>query len=200
MIRIILAALLMLTGLFTSETALAGPANDYVKSTQEKLFKVIAEPKSPARQGKLKALFDESFKYDVMAEASLGQKWGEISDAQKKQFTELLTQLIRNNYKRNLTKMLNYDMKYTGEAADGDSVVVKTVAKHKKDPHAPTIELDFRVKKYDGKFRVIDIVTERASLVKTYKSQFLKILRKDGFDKLIEKMKKKLDEQEKEDS
>ncbi|HZO11715.1 MAG TPA: ABC transporter substrate-binding protein [Polyangiaceae bacterium] len=198
MIRIIFAALLMLTGLFTSQTALAGPPTDFVKTTQEKLFKVIAEPKSPARQEKLKALFDEAFKYDVMAEASLGQKWGELSDAQKKQFTELLTKLIRNNYKRNLTKMLDYKIEYKGEKQDGDSYVVQTIAKHKTDTHAPTIELDFRVKKYDGKFRVIDIVTERASLVKTYKSQFLKILRKDGFDKLIEKMKKKLDEQEKE--
>ena len=197
MIRIIFAALLMLTGLFTSQTALAGAPTDFVKTTQEELFKVIAEPKSPARQEKLKALFDKAFKYDVMAEASLGQKWGELSDAQKKQFTELLTKLIRNNYKRNLTKMLDYKIEYKGEKADGDSTVVQTIAKHKKDAHAPTIELDFRVKKYD-KFKLIDIVTERASLVKTYKSQFLKILRKDGFDKLIEKMKKKLDEQEKE--
>lgn len=198
MIRIIFAALLMLTGLFASQTALAGPATDYVKSTQEELFKVIAEPKSPARQEKLKALFDKAFKYDVMAEASLGQKWGELSDAQKKQFTELLTKLIRNNYKRNLTKMLDYKIEYKGEKPDGDSTVVQTIAKHKKDTRAPNIELDFRIKQYDGKYRVIDIVTERASLVKTYKSQFLKILRKDGFDKLIEKMKKKLDEQEKE--
>ena len=60
----------------------------------------------------------------------------------------------------------------------------------------PELEIDFRLAKVDGKLKVVDIYTERASLVKTYRSQFLRILRKDGFDKLLEKMQKRLDKLE----
>jgi phospholipid transport system substrate-binding protein len=198
MIRSLLAALAMFVVLVTSQTAFAGEATDTVKAKQEQLFKIIATPKSDARQAKLKALFDEMLAYDKMARHSLGKKWDELTDAQKKKFTETLTDIIRGNYRRNLTKMLDYKIEYTGEKTQDGNIVVKTVAKHKKDSREPPIEIDFVVAKIDGKWKVVDIITERASLVKTYKSQFLKILKKDGFDKLIEKMKKKRDDLEKE--
>ena len=44
----------------------------------------------------------------------------------------------------------------------------------------------------NGKWVVQDIETEGVSLVTSYRGQFLKIIKKDGFGKLIEKMKDKL--------
>ena len=44
----------------------------------------------------------------------------------------------------------------------------------------------------NGAWRVQDIITEDVSLVSSYRSQFTKIVKKDGFPKLIQKMKDKL--------
>ena len=44
----------------------------------------------------------------------------------------------------------------------------------------------------NGAWRVTDIVTEGVSLVSSYRSQFTKIVKKDGFPKLITKMKEKI--------
>jgi phospholipid transport system substrate-binding protein len=194
--NIILALAVALIVVLAPATASAGPATDLVKQKQQQLFKVVAQPKSAAQQAKLRALFDEMLAYDVMSRASLGKKWDERSDAEKKHFSELLTQIIRNNYKRNLKKMLDYDIHYLGEKKKDGGTLVKSVAKHKKDKREPAIEIDFQIDKVKGTLMVVDIVTERASLVKTYKAQFLKILKKDGFDKLIEKMEKKKKEQQ----
>ena len=72
---------------------------------------------------------------------------------------------------------------------------VQTLAKHKSDKREPDIEIDFVVKKRGGKMKVVDLYTERASLVRTYRAQFTRILRKKGFDELIRKMEKKLAKQ-----
>jgi phospholipid transport system substrate-binding protein len=43
-----------------------------------------------------------------------------------------------------------------------------------------------------GAWKVGDIVTEGVSLVSSYRSQFTKIIKKDGFPALVQKMKDKI--------
>jgi phospholipid transport system substrate-binding protein len=199
MYKKILALAAMLLSLLAPLTASAGPATDLVKTKQTKLFELVSKPKTDEQQQQLRALFDEMLAYDAFAKGSLGDKWNELSDAQKKQFSDLLTELVRGNYKKNLKKMLDYAINYNGEETEDGKTVVKTVAKHKSDSREPEIEINFKLDSVNGKLKVLDIVTERASLVKTYRSQFLKILKEKGFDALIAKMQKKLDKQNKKD-
>lgn len=189
----LLTSILMLAALLFAGNAFAGSATDFVQTKQTKVFEIIAQPKSGARDAKLKGMFDEIFAYDILARQSLGkEEWGKRSADEKRRFTELLTRLVRNNYRRNLENMLNYDISYTNEANKGSTTMVYTVAKHKNDSREPDVAIDFRTMKINGAWRVVDLVTEQASLVKTYRSQFLRIIKKSGFEALIQKMESKL--------
>ena len=77
------------------------------------------------------------------------------------------------------------------EQKDG-AYIVKTKAKSKTDAREDAIEIWFKMTQKDSKWRVQDITTEGVSLVSSYKSQFTKVIKKDGFPKLIEKMKDKI--------
>lgn len=192
-LAVMAASLLAMT---VSSTAFAGEATEVVKSTQTKLFAIIAQPKSEARQKKLRALFDEFISYDAMARASLGDKWDTLSAEQQKTFTGLLTDLIRNNYRKNLTTLLDFNIGYGQEESKPKGVLVNSTARHKTNAKEPPFDLDFHMLKAGDKWMIIDIITEDASMVKTYKAQFLRILKKESFDKLIEKMQTKLDKLE----
>jgi phospholipid transport system substrate-binding protein len=183
----------MLAAALVSSTAWAGEATNVVKANQTELFKVIAQPRSAARQEKLRTLFDEVLAYDRFVVASMGGQWDNLTAGQKKRFGDLLTELIRANYRRNLRKLLDFEIVYEGEEQAKVGVQVNTLAKHRTDKREPPFELDFVVDRVSGKLMIVDIITERASMVKTYRAQFLRILKKDGFDKLIDKMQKKLD-------
>ena len=173
--------------------AFAGAATDTVKEKQQELFEVVKQPKGKARDEKLKSLFDEMLAYEVFAEHSLGKKWDDLTMVQREKFSARLTTLVRCNYKRNLTKMLDYNIVYVGEEGKRDATLVKTRARHKTDKREPQIEIDFLMDDVDDAKMAIDIYTERASLTKTYKTQFLRILKKDdGFKKLIKMMDKKI--------
>ena len=84
-------------------------------------------------------------------------------------------------------------MAYVSEETADKGFVVKTKAKSKTDAREEPIEIDFKLAdKGAGKFLISDIVTEDVSLVDSYRSQFVKIIKKDGYAALATKMKDKI--------
>jgi phospholipid transport system substrate-binding protein len=191
MVHFIAAMLSMLALTFgVAGAAFAGAATDAVKAKQASLFDLIRQA-GPDNQKKIDGIFDDMLDYQALAEGSLGTEWAARSDAEKAQFTDLLKQLVRNAYQRNLKKILDYDVQYVGEDAAPPGALVKTQSKAKAGTADP-VSIDFKVVQKNGAWKVQDIVTEDVSLVQSYRSQFTKIIKKDGFATLIQKMKDKL--------
>ncbi len=192
--NLLVIASLLLASVFASGSALAGPASEVVKTKQTVLFGLIAQTPTPDNQAKLKALFDEMLDYSGLAHASLGDRWGKLSGAEQKEFSDLLEKLVRRNYQRNLKKMLGWEVQYLGEEQVDGGVLVKTRAVNKGDKRADPIQLDFKMVQVDGRWLVGDLIPEGASLVSTYHTQFTRIYDKDGYPALKAKMLKKLGE------
>ncbi|WP_441291930.1 MlaC/ttg2D family ABC transporter substrate-binding protein [Sorangium sp. KYC3313] len=171
--------------------ASAGTATDVVKARQTALFDLLKKG-GGENQKKVGAVFDEMLDYSALAEASLGSEWAARTDAEKQQFSELLKQLVRKAYERNLKKTLDFNVEYLGETASGSAITVKTKAVSRKDAREEPVEIAFKLAEKGGAWRVQDIVTEGVSLVGSYRAQFTKIIKKDGFPALIQKMKDKL--------
>jgi phospholipid transport system substrate-binding protein len=171
--------------------AFAGPATDVVKAKQTALFDLLKQS-SAENDKKVTAIFDEMLDYPGLAEASLGSEWSARTDAEKKEFTDLLKQLVRKGYEKNLKKTLNYTIEYLSEEQKDGAYIVKTKAKSKTDAREDAIEIHYKMVQKDSKWRVQDISTEGVSLVSSYRSQFTKIIKKDGFPTLITKMKDKI--------
>jgi phospholipid transport system substrate-binding protein len=185
---------ILLATLVLANVAWAGPPTDAVKARQTELFKLLEKPSDDASQKKIAALLDELLDYDRLAEATLGSEWATLKPEQRTEFAGLLKQLVRKAYEKNLRKILAYNVEYVGESPSGEkSFVVKTLAKHKTDAREEPIAVDFKLsERAAGKWLVVDIITEEVSLVESYRSQFVKIVKKDGFAALIAKMKDKL--------
>jgi phospholipid transport system substrate-binding protein len=169
----------------------AGPATDVVKAKQATLFELL-QKSTPANQAKISATFDEMLDYAAVTEASLGSEWASRTDAEKAEFGEVLKQLVRNSYERNLKKTLGYNIEYVAEEPAGGAMVVKTRATSKANAREQPVTIDYKLAQKNGAWRVQDIITEDVSLVSSYRSQFTKIVKKDGFPALIKKMKEKL--------
>jgi phospholipid transport system substrate-binding protein len=176
-------------GLTVVGAAFAGPATDEVKAKQSTLFELLAKP---GNEKKVTATLDEVLDHPAIAEASLGSEWANRTDAEKAQFSELLKQLVRRNYERNIKKTIGYNIEYIGETEKNARVVVATKAVSKTDKRAEPVEIEYTLAQNDGKWRIQDIKTDGVSLVSSYRSQFTKIVKKDGFPALITKMKDKI--------
>lgn len=189
--RRVLAAFLSVAILMFAAVAQAGPASDFVKDRQTQLIKLIGADKPD--QKAINALFDEVLDYNALAQACLGKEFDGLSADQKKEFTDLLKQLVQQAWQKNLKGILGFDVSYPGDASAGaNAYVVHSKAQSKSDKRADAIEIDFKISDKSGKMKVVDIVTEEVSLVDSYKVQFVKVLKKDGFPGLVSKMKEKI--------
>jgi phospholipid transport system substrate-binding protein len=168
----------------------ADGAEDTVKQKQSELTDQLKKGKA-ANEKKVEAVFDELLDYEALAKDSLGDHWDERSAEEKKDFQDLLKRLVRTSYRKNLKKTLGYDITYKGAVDAKKGKLVRTVAKSKTNSREEPIGIDYLMHEVDGKWKIQDIVTEGASLVRNYRNQFTRVIKKQGFAELMKKMKKK---------
>lgn len=165
-----------------------------LKAKQAELTAQLKKGKA-ADAKKMDQIFDDLLDYDTLAKDSLGSHWDERSDAEKKEFQDVLKRLVKNAYRKNLKKTLNYEVTYEGTSEAKKGVLVKTVAKHKTNSREEPVHIDYAMHQLDGRWVVGNIVTEGASMVGNYRSQFGRVIKKNGFAELMRRMKKKADKE-----
>jgi phospholipid transport system substrate-binding protein len=173
--------------------AFAAEAENFVKGKQIELSALVSKSKSAEDEKNLDRAFDLVFDYNSLAISTLKDSWEDRTPAERKEFTELLKDLVRNSYRRNLKKTLGYDVDYKGESDADTGKLVKTVAHNTKNNREEPVSIDYVVHQVDGKWLINDIVTEGSSLVHTYRNQFRRVIQKHGFDELLKRMRNKRD-------
>ncbi|MES1185575.1 MAG: ABC transporter substrate-binding protein [Myxococcales bacterium] len=167
----------------------AESAQDFVKAKQTTLMTLVKQGKPDADVDKV---FNEVLDYRALAEAALGEHWAGRTDAEKEEFTTLLSKLVRNSYRKNLKKTLGYDVAYKGAEKAKDGEVVHTVATNTKDAREEPMSIDYVVRSQGDAKRIIDVVTEGSSMVGNYRSSFNRIMKKGGFPEVLQRMRKKV--------
>jgi phospholipid transport system substrate-binding protein len=193
--RMAFAVLFSLAVVFVSNSVRAESATDFIKGRQEAVMSILKAPPGERRDAKVGAVLADMLDFDQLAQESLASHWKDLTAAQRGEFTETLHDLVRRSYERNIKDVINFNVEYLREETpDGEPVVVVyTRATPKTNTGEDPVEIDYRLEKNaTGKWRVVDIITEDSSLVANYRSQFHRIIKKDGYDALIHKMKNKL--------
>ena len=157
---------------------------------------MVKNAKTPADDKKLHAAFDEVLDYDVLARESLKEHWDTLKPEERTEFQETLKKLVRAAYKKSLKRIGNYDVEFVGESAGALGQIVSTRAKSRTNAREEPITLDYVVHEVAGRWRIVDVVTEGSSLLNNYRSQFRKIIKKQGFPELMRRMRTKLEKGE----
>jgi len=175
-----------------------GPGTKAVKGANDTISALLKKKAAPgsAEEKEQAAKVTTSVRgfldVDELGKRSLVDHWGKLTDAQRKQFLDLLRGLIEDNYVKGMRANLDYKVVYKSEAEQTDGTrLVKTEIKTKRRGRPYTIKVDYVLQKAGTGWRCYDVITDGVGLVENYRAQFDKIIDKDGFDGLIAKMKKK---------
>lgn len=180
--------------LLVASPAWAGAnAEQFIKGKHDELSVILKAGKSADQESRIAKVFDTMLDYQTLAEESLRDHWGALNDAQRREFSDILRQLVQKAYRRNLDKTLGYNVAYQGQLAGDTGTVVQTVASNRTNAREEPVSVDYVVRSNQGTWLVVDIVTEGSSLVKGYRSQFNRIIKKENFDGLVRRMKTKLE-------
>lgn len=179
---------------FAAPLAQAADAQGFVKTKHTELTQMVKSAKGPADEKKVEDAFDRVLDYDTLAKESLKEFWDERTPEERAEFQAILAKLVRAAYRKNLKRIGDYDVEYKGEAKGTNGQVVRTVAKSRgSSSREEPVSIDYVVREANGSYRIVDIVTEGSSLVGNYRSQFRRVIKKQGFPELIRRMKTKLE-------
>lgn len=194
---ILLLVLLVGTPAFAAPAA-TGPGTAAVKAANEKIDGLLKQkPAAGSKEEKeLAAKVTTSVRdfldIDELGKRAMEDQWSKLTKEQQAEFLTTLRALIEDNYVRGLRANLQYTVDYTGESTDKDgNTVVTTVINTKRKGRTVKIGIDYVLKKDGTKLKAWDVKTDGVGLVENYKTQFNKIIEKEGFAGLISKMKKK---------
>jgi phospholipid transport system substrate-binding protein len=148
------------------------------------------------KREKFRQIAYENINFDVMARLSLGRFLRTINDAQRTDYQEAFKQLINNTYRHLTDDYTDEDVKVYGDRQeqDGDcSVLTRITGTKDGKPNQEVAKVEYRLRKQDDQWKVIDITIDGASLVSNYRSQFQEIMSNGGIDQLLKQLHDKND-------
>jgi phospholipid transport system substrate-binding protein len=177
----------------SAEAQSAAPdAQRFLEARHHEVNRVLSQPPNDARNQRLEQLLDGLLDYQELARRALARHWEERSPAERQQFSDLLHELVSRSYKDNLQRTLSFEVQYLGEDQRGDSVVVRTRARNRQNRRAQPVEIDYVMHRDANGWRVYDVSTDGVSLVENYRTQFNRIIDREGFDGLLRRMRTRI--------
>jgi phospholipid transport system substrate-binding protein len=170
--------------------ASAGALVDLLKSRQARvdaLFKASPGELSAADKGKLEEALTGAVDFAEMARAALGTAWAERTAAEQKEFAQAFEALLRASLLRKTGIYRASSVTYDAEKVMGDMGSVKTTVRLKD----ATTEVGYELRRRGPAWRIADYSVDGVSTVRNYRSQFSKILAKNGFPALIARVRKR---------
>ena len=124
--------------------------------------------------------------FQRMTASAVGRHWRTATPAQQKRLQDEFKILIVRTYAGALTQVKDQtvQLKPLRAGADDSEVVVRTEVKGKGDP----IQLDYRLEKIDGGWKIYDVSVLGVWLVDQYRSSFATEIGSSGIDGLVAKL------------
>ena len=141
------------------------------------------------QRAQLKRVINDVIDFEAMGRAALGPHWGKLTEAQRTNFVNVFSEIVRAQSLSDLD-IYRTNVTYGKITVDGDSAHVLTTVTYKDTPTKVEYALGYR----DGTWRVDDIILDDVSTTAGYARSFQSVVRKKGFDALMTSLQKKLDQ------
>lgn len=128
------------------------------------------------------------FDFDTMARLVLARNWSKLTPEQQKEFVQEFRRHLSVTYGKNIDNYRNETIEITSdrEEARGDWTVKTKIQRSGDD-----ILVDYRLRKADGQWKIIDVVIERVSLVANFRSQLQDVVANKGADEMLRMLREK---------
>jgi phospholipid transport system substrate-binding protein len=149
-----------------------------------------AQPSRPAmaqRRLEVRRIATDLFDFDEISRRALSRHWTARSPEEQAEFVRLFTDLLERTYLGRIESYSGEKIVYTGETVDGSFATVRSKVVTRRRGETP---LDYRLHLRDGRWKVYDVLIDHVSFVATYRSEFSRILQKEPYTALVERLRK----------
>ncbi len=133
-----------------------------------------------AKKQKFEQLLRESFDMDTIGRFALGRYWKTATDSQKKEYMTLFRRMIIEVYAGRFSDYKGQKFETRGARPEGEKDTLVTSFIIPGD--GPEIQVDWRVRHKDGRYRIVDVIVEGVSMSVTQRSDFAAVIQRGGGD------------------
>ncbi len=175
-----------------AQDAATKPA-EFIQGLADEAISVLSDRRGTIdeREQKFRTVLRDHFAMKKIGRFAAGKYWREMSNDQKHQYQKLFEEWILKTYSIRFGG-------YSGETVN----VLRTIKAGATDVFVRTridsskrrsLKVDWRVRRIDDRFKIIDVVVEGVSMLVTQKAEFSAVLRQRGVDGLITILRSQLD-------
>jgi phospholipid transport system substrate-binding protein len=139
------------------------------------------------RRQEVRRVAAELFDLDEIARRALSRHWTARSPEEQAEFVRLFTDLLERTYIGRIESYSGEKIVYLGESVDGPFATVRSKVVTRRRTETP---LDYRLHFRDGRWKVYDVLIDHVSFVATYRSEFSRILQKEPYAALVDRLRK----------
>lgn len=190
----------ILTGfllLFVVHDAWGGPPTDRLKSSIDKVIKILEDPalkadgKVTERRTAIRKVANDTFDFAEIAKRALARHWQGRTAQEREEFVMLFADLLERTYISKIELYGGERIQYGREQLDGDFAVVSTKIMTKQGQE---VAVDYRMLRQGDRWLVYDVVVEGVSLISNYRTQLNRIIQASSYGELVKKMRTKQEE------
>ena len=139
------------------------------------------------RRLEVRRIAADLFDFDEISRRALSRHWTARGPEEQAEFGRLFTDLLERTYLGRIESYSGEKIVYLGETVDGPFATVRSKVVTRRRGETP---IDYRLHLRDGRWKVYDVLIDHASFVATYRSEFSRILQKEPYPALVERLRK----------
>lgn len=183
------------TAAFADTAKVSQASADFVQGLGDKAISTLADPKVSKDQAKVvfRDLLNQNFDINTISRFVLGRYWNVATEPEKKEYQSLFEQMIVEVYAERFSEYGGEKFKVTGAQAtsENDAIVTSQVL---SPSGQPSVNVSWRVRSKDGKFKIIDVIVENVSMSVTQRSEFSSLIESNGakFESLLAALRQRI--------
>ncbi|HSY41262.1 MAG TPA: ABC transporter substrate-binding protein [Polyangia bacterium] len=153
-------------------------------------------PEAEMQRSVVKRLIGGSMDYAEMSRRALGDHWSRLSREERSQFVAELGRLIESrSLARGMYLGPDCQIHFDKEAVTtrGTASVFATVLAEQKKKKTLRLAVEYRLLLKGDRWVVYDLVTDGKSLLESYRAQFDKVITRESFSALLQKIRQRAD-------
>jgi len=139
------------------------------------------------RRVEIRRVATDLFDFDEISRRALSRYWTARSPEEQAEFIRLFTDLLERSYAGRIESYSGEKIVYLGEIVDGPFATVRSKVITRRNTETP---LDYRLHLKDGRWKVYDLLIDNVSFVSTYRSEFTRIMQRESYASLIDRLRK----------
>lgn len=130
-----------------------------------------------AKKAEFSKLLNDSFDMNTIARFTLGTHWKAATPAQQQEYLKLFKKMVVSVYSKRFSDYKGQKFDVRAASVEGKDT---TVSSYIVPADGPEVRVDWRVRKKDGGYKVVDIIVEGVSMGMTQRADFSSVIQRGG--------------------